>query len=56
MTLNYTSSAANKRGIISAGSQIQYETKPMVSKGLGCLIGILAIVLLVTSIIMLMAL
>jgi hypothetical protein len=52
MTLNYTSSAANKRGIVSQGSKIEYEEVPQISKGVSCFVGICAMLTVITAIVL----
>jgi hypothetical protein len=55
MTINYTSSAANKRGIISTGKTIQYVEKAQPNKAVGCLIGLLSMVMLFGAIVLILA-
>jgi hypothetical protein len=52
MTINYTSSAANKRGIVSQGSKIEYEEIPQISKGVSCFVGICAMLTVITAIVL----
>jgi hypothetical protein len=53
MTLNYTSSAANKRGIVSQGAKVEYEEIPQISKGVSCFVGFCAMLTVITAIILL---
>jgi hypothetical protein len=52
MTINYTSSAANKRVIVSQGSKIEYEEIPQISKGVSCFVGICAMLTVITAIVL----
>jgi hypothetical protein len=50
MTLNYTSTSANKRGIVPQGKKIEYEEIPQISKGVSCFVGLCAMASIVTAI------
>lgn len=55
-TIRYTSNANNKWGIVQGDARIVYVEKAQPNKAIGCLIGLVAIGLLVAAIVLILAL